>query len=139
MRQYCLWPYKGVAYRSGVLNLISKEVDHIYLKNIEPFFYTYAVLSRRNKKYCSRECRLVNETCAIVLLKAGMQTNQFASTIDLAGDITNFTENHVGKSFSRVFSQNSKQTCSLMFLSVIRRCISGKHPIHENNTIVCFH
>ena len=37
--------------------------------------------------------RLVTETCTIVLMQAGMQANQFASAIDCAGNITNFTEN----------------------------------------------
>ena len=44
-------------------------------------------------------CRLVNETCMIALVQAGMQANQFASVTDRAGNITNFTENRTGKSF----------------------------------------
>ena len=43
--------------------------------------------------------RLVNETHAIMFMSTGMQANQFASTIDCAGNITNFTENCAGKSF----------------------------------------
>ena len=35
----------------------------------------------------------------IMLVQAGMQENQFASAIDCAGNITNFTENRTGKSF----------------------------------------
>ena len=52
------------------------------------------------------ELRLVNETRTIVLAQAGMQANQFASVIDHAGNITNFTENHTGKSF--FFPQDSR-------------------------------
>ena len=33
-------------------------------------------------------CRLVSETCTMVLMQAGMQANQFASTIDFAGNTT---------------------------------------------------
>ena len=64
-------------------------------------------------------CRLVSETCAIVLVQAGTQVNQFAGTIDPAGNITNFSKNCAGKSF--FFSQDLKKTCSLIFVSVIRK------------------
>ena len=53
--------------------------------------------------------RLVNETRAITLVQAGTPANQFASAIDRAGNITNFTESCAGKSFS--FSEDSKETC----------------------------
>ena len=52
------------------------------------------------------ELRLVNETRTIVLAQAGMQANQFACVIDHTGNITNFTENHTGKSF--FFPQDSR-------------------------------
>ena len=64
--------------------------------------------------------RLVNEMSTIVLVHAGMQANQFASAIDSAGSITNFTANRTGKSFF-FFSQDSKETCYLIFVSVIRK------------------
>ena len=80
---------------------------------------------------------LVNETRAIALVQAGTQANQFASAIDSAGNITNFTENRAGKNF--FFSQDSKEICYLIFVSDIRKGISGKHPICENNTYECFH
>ena len=51
-------------------------------------------------QYFSISVTLVNET---------MQANQFACIIHCAGNITNFTENHAGKSF---FSQDSKEICS---------------------------
>ena len=41
----------------------------------------------------------MNETCAITLVQAGMQVNQFASAIDGVGNIINFPENRNGKSF----------------------------------------
>ena len=62
--------------------------------------------------------RLVNETRVIALVQAGMQANQFASVIDCTGNITNFTESRADISF---FSQDSKGTCSLIFVSVIRK------------------
>ena len=68
-------------------------------------------------------------------MHAGTQSKQFASTIDRTGNI-NFTENRTGKSF--FFSQDSKETCSLIFVSVIRKGISGKCSIRENNTHVFF-
>ena len=43
--------------------------------------------------------RLVNDTHATALVQAGMQVNHSARTIDCAGNITNFSENHAGKSF----------------------------------------
>ena len=57
--------------------------------------------------------RLVSETCTIALMQADRQVNQFASGIDHAGNITNFTENRAGKSF---FSQDSDETYSLIFV-----------------------
>ena len=53
--------------------------------------------------------RLVNETCAIAIVQAGMLANQFASTIDHTCNITIFTENCTDKSF--FFSEDSKKTC----------------------------
>ena len=35
------------------------------------------------------KCMLVNETCAIALMQAGMQANHLVSAIDGAGNITN--------------------------------------------------
>ena len=64
-------------------------------------------------------CKLVNETRAIALIQAGMQANQFASAIDCTGTITNFTENRAGKSFFS--SDDSKETCPLIYVSVIRK------------------
>ena len=63
--------------------------------------------------------RLVNEMCTIVPVQAGTQAKKFASAIDHAGNIKNFTENHAGKSF--FFSEDSKETCPLIFVSVIRK------------------
>ena len=42
--------------------------------------------------------KLVNKTSTIVLVQAGMQPNQFASMIGLAGNI-NFTGDCTGESF----------------------------------------
>ena len=75
---------------------------------------------------------LVSKTHVIALVQAGTQTNQSARSINRAGNMTNFTKNGAGKSF--IFSQDWKETCSLIFVSVIRKCISGKHPIYNNNT-----
>ena len=69
---------------------------------------------------------LVNETCAITFVQAGTQANRLASTIDRAGNITNFTENRASKSF--FFSQNSKETYSLIFVSVIKKVYQGNIP-----------
>ena len=41
---------------------------------------------------------LVSEICAIGLMQAGMQANQFASMIDHTSHITNFTKYGTGKS-----------------------------------------
>ena len=43
-------------------------------------------------------CRLANKIHVITLMQAGMQANQFASAIDCASNITNFTKNPAGKS-----------------------------------------
>ena len=63
--------------------------------------------------------RFVNETRAIALLQAGTQANHLTKANDYAGNITNFTENRAGKSF--FFSEDSKETCPLIFVSVIRK------------------
>ena len=71
-------------------------------------------------------CRLVNETCTIMLMQAGTQANQLASVIGCAGNITNFTKNCASKSF---FSfQDSKGTCSLIFVSVIKKVYQQDIP-----------
>ena len=70
-------------------------------------------------------------------MHACTQSKQFASAIDRTGNI-NFTENRIGKSFF-FFFQDSKETCSLIFVSVIRKGTSGKYSIRENNTHVCVH
>ena len=58
--------------------------------------------------------RLVNETHTIRLVQAGKQANQLACTVD-----------HTGKQ---------------KFLFIChKKGVLGKHPIHENNTYVCFH
>ena len=72
----------------------------------------------------------------ILLMQAGTQANQFANVIDHTGNITNFVGNRGGKSF--FFSQDSKETRYLIFVSVIRKGLSGKHSICENNTYICF-
>ena len=81
-------------------------------------FYSGAIMVSKNFKFFLLP-RLVNETHAIALVQAGMRANQFASVIDHAGNITNFTENRTGKSF--FFSPDSKETCSLILVSVIRK------------------
>ena len=70
------------------------------------------------------KCRLVNETHAIALVQAGSQANQLASAIDRIGSMTNFTKNHASKSF--FFSQDSKETCPLIFVSAIKK-------VHQSN------
>ena len=70
------------------------------------------------------KCRLVNETRAIALVQAGSQANQLASTIDRIESMTNFTENPASKSF--FFSQDSKETCPLIFVSAIKK-------VHQRN------
>ena len=52
--------------------------------------------------------RLVNETRSIALVQAGTQANQIVKTIDRAGNIINFPENHADKNF--LFSEDSKET-----------------------------
>lgn len=54
--------------------------------------------------------KLVNKTCIIALVQAGMQENQFASAIVRAGNIKNFNKNCADKSL--FFSQDSKVTWS---------------------------
>ena len=70
------------------------------------------------------KCRLVNETLTIALVQASKQANELASAIDRVGNI-NLTENCASKSF---FSQNSKETCSLIFVSAIKKVYQGNIP-----------
>ena len=89
-----------------------------------------------NKKLCHMYYfRLVNEICAIALVQAGAQANQFASAIDRVGNITNFTENRASKSF--VFSQDSKETCSLIFVSY-KKVYQEKIPFLKTIHMVYF-
>ena len=57
-------------------------------------------------KYAQFWNKLVSETCAIALVQADTQVNQFASGTDRAGNITNFTENRAGKVFSSRLKRN---------------------------------
>ena len=61
----------------------------------------------------------------IVLVQVGMRSIVQASMIDYAGNITNLTENCASKSLF-FFSQGSKETCSLIFVSVIKK-------VHQEN------
>ena len=67
----------------------------------------------------------------IALVQADTQAYQLTSAIDRAGYVTNFTESCASKSF---FSQDSKGTCSLMFVSDIKNVyqenLSFVKPIH---------
>ena len=60
------------------------------------------------------KCRLVNETCMVALVEAGMQANQLAIAIDLAsaidcvGNITNFTKNRASKRFFFIKTQKRR-------------------------------
>ena len=81
--------------------------------------------------------RLVNETCTVAFLQAGKQVNQFASTIDHAGSTTFYRKLHQQKLLFYLILL--KETCYLIFVCVIRKGISGKHPIFENNRYICFH
>ena len=83
--------------------------------------------------YQKRLVRLVNETCSIALVQAGTQVNQFASAIDCAGNIKIFTKNRASKCF--FFSEDSKETCLLIFVSVIRKV---KSWIEQNILLLLF-
>ena len=82
------------------------------------------------------KCRLVNETRAIALVQTGTQANQLASAIDRAGNITNFTENRASKSF--FFSQDLKATCSLIFVSVIKKVYQGNISFRKQYILYLF-
>ena len=66
--------------------------------------------------------RLVIETSAIVLVQAGVQTNQLASTIYHRGNITDFLK--------------TQKRHVLIFCVCHKKGILGKHPICENNTYI---
>ena len=65
--------------------------------------------------------RLVNETRAIALVRAGTQANQLASAIDCADN--------------NKFCQDSKEICSLFFVSDIKKVYQGNIPFMK--TILC--
>ena len=69
------------------------------------------------------KCRLVNETHAIALVT---HTNQLVSATDRPGSINNFTKTRASKRF--FFSQDSKETCSLIFVSVIKKVYQENIP-----------
>ena len=68
---------------------------------IAPIIETIIVLLN-----CAFKCSLVTETYMTALMQAGTLANQLASTIDCAGNITNFTKKIASESF--FFSQDSK-------------------------------
>ena len=74
-------------------------------------------------------------------MQADTQANQSASAIDRTGHITNFTENRASNSF---FSQDSKETCSLIFVSFIKKVyqenipfVKPVHIIFQQFTLGC--
>ena len=83
------------------------------------------------------KCRLVNETSEIALMQAGKQANHLTSAIGRAGNITKFTENRASKIF---FPQDSKEICSLIFVSAIKKVyqenIPFVKPIHIIGLII---
>ena len=74
------------------------------------------------------KCRLANETRAIALVQAGTQTNQLASVIDCASDITNLLK--------IVQAKDSKETCSLIFVSVIKKVYLENIPFVKTIHII---
>ena len=109
--------------------------DFLILINMQPFSPAYGriiigfllLFSLSVVSMCSYMCvycqhlitfivRLVNETRTFVLMQASMQVNQFASVIDCAGNITNFTENHAGKTFFFFFFQKTQKRLVLKCL-----------------------
>ena len=80
------------------------------------------------------KCSLVNETSTTALVQAGTQANQLASATDHTGNIASFTKNRTSKGF--FFFSRLKGDIFVCH----KKGVSGKHPIHENNTYyVCFH
>ena len=62
--------------------------------------------------------RPVNEGRVIALVQSVTQANQFDRGIDCAGNVTNFTGNRADKF---LFSQDSKEICSYIFVSAMRK------------------
>ena len=79
------------------------------------------------------KCRLVNETHAIALVT---HTNQLVSAIDRPGSINNFTKTRASKRF--FFSQDSKETCSLIFVSVIKKMYQENIPFVKTTGMYVF-
>ena len=79
------------------------------------------------------KCRLANETGAIVLVQAGTQANQLAGAIDCASDITNLLKIVQAKVS---FFQDSKKTCSLIFVSVIKKVYLENIPFVKTIHII---
>ena len=63
----------------------------------------------------------------IALMQARTQANQLANAIDRAGNIKNFTENCASKSC--FFSKDSKDTCSLISVSIIKKLYQENIPL----------
>ena len=59
-----------------------------------------------------------------MLVQAGAQANQLTSATDRAGNITNLPK--IGQGF--FFSQDSKETCTLIFVSVLKNVYQGNIP-----------
>ena len=68
--------------------------------------------------------RLVNETRMILLVQAGTQANQFASTIDCTGNINKFYQKSLRQNF--LFFLKTQRRLFLKTLSVLRKGIIRK-------------
>ena len=82
------------------------------------------------------KCRAVNETRAIVLVQACTQANNLATQLIAQATsqiLPKITEANIS------FFPGLKRDVFFNFCVCHKKVVSGKHPIRENNTHVCFH
>ena len=83
------------------------------------------------------KCRLVKEIRTSAVVQASKQASQLASAIDCVENITSFRETWASKSF--LFFQDSKETCSLMFVSAIKKVYQVNIPFVKTIHMYLFH
>ena len=85
------------------------------------------------------KCRLINEIRTSVLVQASKQANQLTSAIDCVENI--FLNKFYRKLRKQkiIFCQNSKETCSLMFVSAIKMMYQENTPFVKTIHMHVFH
>ena len=96
---HCYVSIRKIAMEQNHLNRTFIWIEHFEKKKKSSISFIQKNLFIHLTVWFVHVLRLASKTCAIALMQAGFQANQFASIIDRTDKITNFTKNHARKSF----------------------------------------